>query len=279
MGVLKASEFRKQVISNPKFMDSEFSAKDMSPAVLYKKIFVLWLISFEPELTVPEDLIAKRLKDALTYSRVEKVVRLTLTCLRSLLSSHRAVADQVVEMELLEVVQQLEFEKWRDNELYDDIRDMSAQISTRVQEMSNFDRYERELNQGELKWGFIHSSKFWAENHLKFEQNNWRALQQLVVLLNSKDMTTKAVACHDLGEFVTTHPLGKKQIQNLGVKEQVMKLMSGEVADKEDMKEKEVRREALLCCQKIMLHKWQELRYSWCRHWICKQACFSMDRT
>merc|ERR1712176_1721414 len=110
---------------------------------------------------------------------------------------------------------QLEYEKWRDAELYDDIRDMSAQIQTRVQEMSNFDRYERELREGRLKWGFIHSSKFWAENVLKFEQNDWRALKLLAALLYSDDPTTLAVACPDLGEFVTLHPLGKRQIAGI----------------------------------------------------------------
>jgi len=40
----------------------------------------------------------------------------------------------------------------------------------------------------------------------------------------------------------------------LGVKERVMMLMSSNDPDK-----REVRREALLCCQKIMLNKWQEV--------------------
>lgn len=50
------------------------------------------------------------------------------------------------------------------------------------------------------------------------------------------------------------HPLGKKQIADLGVKDRVMKLMSSSAPTY-----KEVRREALLCCQKIMLHKWQDV--------------------
>lgn len=53
--------------------------------------------------------------------------------------------------------------------------------------MSNFDRYERELKEGKLKWGFIHSSKFWSENVLKFEQNDFRPLKMLAMLLTSQD--------------------------------------------------------------------------------------------
>merc|ERR1711972_562017 len=251
-------DFRTLVIANSKIGELSFSAEETSPAVLYKHIFALWMLSYETEGSLPfdDEVIVGKLKEALVHSRVEKVVRLSLTCLRNLLT-HQAVAEQIVECGLLDVVQQLEFEKWRDAELYDDIRDMAGQIQARMQEMSNFDRYLRELEGGRLKWGFIHSPKFWAENVLKFEQNDWRALKMLAALLGSADSTTQAVACHDLGEFVTLHPLGKRQIagiKGIDVKEKVMQLMT-----LTSETNKEVRREALLCCQKIMLNKWQDV--------------------
>merc|ERR1712137_1286386 len=69
-------------------------------------------------------------------------------------------------------------------------------ISTEVGELSNFERYEHELSQGFLHWGYIHSSKFWAENVMKFEQNDWKALNMLLDLVQSPDTdaTTLAVA-------------------------------------------------------------------------------------
>merc|ERR1719512_556758 len=254
--LVKAAAFRKLVIADKSLMDlSQISAQSSAPGILYKHIFILWMLSYEPEGTLPFSgtAIAEKFKEVLTYSRVEKVVRLSLTCVRNFMS-HQVVAEQIVESGILDVVQQLEFEKWRDAELYDDIRDLSAQIQTRTQEMSNFDRYMRELQERKLKWGFIHSSKFWAENVLMFEKDNWKALNDLASLLVTGDAETQAVACHDLGEFVTMHPLGKRQIANLGVKDQVMKLMSSASPT-----HKEVRREALLCCQKIMLNKWQDV--------------------
>merc|ERR1712060_394359 len=234
-------------------MAMDFNAQTAAPAIVYKKMFILWLVSFDGgKLPMAGEDIAQKLKEVLTYSRVEKVVRMSLTCLQSLLAS-KDVADEIVEQGMLEVVQSLEYEKWRDAELYDDIRNMSAAIGTRVQEMSNFARYERELHSHKLKWGFIHSPKFWSENVLKFEQNDWKALRALTACLDLSDTTTVAVACHDLGEFVTAHPLGKKQVTALGVKDKVMHLMSSPGSDKE------VKREALLCCQKIMLNKWQDV--------------------
>jgi len=254
VNVLKASAFKKLVLSYPpSFIDMDFHAQSAAPAIVYKKMFVLWLVSSDGgALPYKADSTVQKIKEVLTYSRVEKVIRLTLTCLQSLLAN-KDVADEIVEQGLLEPVQALEFEKWRDAELYDEIRNMSSAISTRVAEMSNFARYERELSAGKLKWGFIHSPKFWSENVLKFEGNDWKALKALRACLDMPDPTTVAVSCHDLGEFVTAHPLGKKQVTALGVKDKVMQLMSSGSSDKE------VKREALLCCQKIMLNKWQDV--------------------
>merc|ERR1711972_116205 len=257
VNLLKADKFRASIWTNPLVSTrvTSVSPTSSTPAYLYKCIFALWMLSFEPEGSIyfKEEEIIKKIRDVLTSSRVEKVVRLSLTVLRNFLTN-KSFAVHVVELGVLDIVQQLEFEKWRDAELYDDIRDMSSQISLCVQEMSNFDRYERELKEGRLSWGFIHSSKFWSENVLKFEQNDFRPLKMLTALLQSDEAETLAVACHDIGEFVTMHPLGKKQISKLQVKERVMELMSSTNPTYRD-----VRREALLCCQKIMLNKWQDM--------------------
>ncbi|CAE8636340.1 unnamed protein product, partial [Polarella glacialis] len=224
---------------------------------LYKCVFAIWMLSFDSEATetLEERQVIKKIRDIVTYSRVEKVIRLCLTVLKNFLGN-KALIEDIAEEGLLEAVQQLEFEKFRDPELYEDIREVATQISAEVNEMSNFARYERELQTGHLKWGFIHSSKFWAENALMFEANDFRALKLLAGLLlsPSTDSTTLAVACHDLGEFVTLHPFGKKKVAQLQVKERVMELMGSTEADK-----REVRREALLCCQKLMLNKWQDM--------------------
>jgi len=201
--------------------------------------------------------VIKKLKSIMTESRVEKVIRLCVTVLKNFLAQKRVcheICEDIVEEGILEAVQQLEYEKWRDQELYDDIRELVALITSEVKELSNFDRYMRELESGSLSWGFIHSSKFFGENILKFDNAEFKALKLLASLLSSADVTTLAVACHDIGEFVSLHPLGKKQVGRLGVKERVMELMSST-----EPNFREVRREALLCCQKIMLNKWQDV--------------------
>merc|ERR1712050_251868 len=134
---------------------------------------------------------------------------------------------------------------------------MGSQIANYVHEMSNFDRYEKALQTGQLRRGFIHTSKFWGENVMKFEKDDFKPVKTLVHLLSNKDdLDTLAVACQDLGEFVTLHPFGKRQAAKLNIKPRVMELMQ---LQGDSDKHREVRREALLCCQKIMLNKWQDI--------------------
>eukprot|EP00931_Biecheleriopsis_adriatica_P088057 TRINITY_DN62448_c0_g1_i1.p1 TRINITY_DN62448_c0_g1~~TRINITY_DN62448_c0_g1_i1.p1 ORF type:complete len:469 (+),score=115.28 TRINITY_DN62448_c0_g1_i1:72-1409(+) len=258
VNLLKSDTFRKLVWSTQGVPDMIFKIQKTAPSpLLYKCVFAMWALSFDADATqTMKDMhIIKKLREILTYCRVEKVVRLCLTVLKSFLGS-KGLCEDIVEEGILEAVQQLEFEKWRDAELYDEIKEMAVQISSEVSELSNFDRYERELQTGSLQWGFIHSNKFWAENVMKFESNDFRALKMLASLLQSPstDAVTLAVACHDIGEFVTLHPLGKKKIAQLQVKEKVMQLMGSN-----DPAYRDVRREALLCCQKIMLNKWQDM--------------------
>lgn len=230
-----------------------------SSPIVYKCVFAIWMLSFEPSLmgSLKATEVIKKLKSIMTESRVEKVIRLCVTVLKNFLTQKsvcQQICEDIVEEGVLEAVQQLEYEKWRDQELYEEIRELVALITSEVKELSNFDRYMRELESGSLSWGFIHSSKFFGENVMKFDNGEFKALKLLANCLASSDVTTLAVACHDIGEFVSLHPLGKKQVGRLGVKERVMELMSST-----DPNFREVRREALLCCQKIMLNKWQDV--------------------
>mmetsp|Transcript_13147 Transcript_13147/g.24239 ORF Transcript_13147/g.24239 Transcript_13147/m.24239 type:complete len:446 (+) Transcript_13147:98-1435(+) len=256
--LLKADAFRKLVWEHQNVADTVFRVgPSASSPVLYRAVFALWTLSFDKDITasLKSYAVVQKIKNILMVSRVEKVVRLSLTVLKNFLAS-KTLGEDIAEQGVLEVVSQLEYEKWRDAELYDDIRDVANLIASEVKELSNFERYERELESGKLSWGFIHSTKFWAENAMKFEQQEFKALKLLAEMLSkSQDPMTLAVACHDLGEFVTLHPLGKKKVAQLGVKERVMELMSST-----DQAYREVRREALLCCQKIMLNKWQDIQ-------------------
>jgi len=251
--LLKLDQYRVAVFSKTEVSDRIFRVKKTDPAPkVYKSAFCCWLLSFDEQLVTQLKgyNVVEHVKGILVSSRAEKVVRVCLSFLKNALSC-KSLCEDIVEKDLLDAVQALEYEKWRDHELYDEIRDVCKQISQQVALMSNFDRYERELQTGQLHWGFIHSDKFWSENVMKFEANQFSAVRKLVALLSSTNATTLAVACHDIGEFVQLHPLGKIKANENLVKEKVMELMAHV--------DRDVQRESLLCCQKLMLNKWQDL--------------------
>lgn len=250
--LLKSVDFRDTAWGCPDAMQCVLSVGANDPApMLYKYLFALWMLSYDKSIaaTLQERDVVPVIKDIMVTCRVEKVIRLGLVVIKSFLPDEKLSLD-IVECAILDVVQQLEFEKWRDPETQDNILEVSKLVAIQVSALSNFDRYEKEVNNGALKWGYLHSNKFWGENINKFEQNGFGVIEKLCKLLAIDDEVTQAVACHDIGEFAVLHPLGKKKVKDFEVKEQVMKLMESENRD--------VKREALLCCQKIMLNKWQD---------------------
>jgi len=251
--LLKLDAFRALVFGKMEVASRIFQVKsgDAAPK-LYKSVFACWLVSFDSELVgaLRNFAVSEHIKGILIHSRAEKVIRVCLSFLKNALGN-KDLAEDIVEKGMLDVVQALEYEKWRDTDLYTDISEVSKAISNQVGLMSNFDRYERELATGQLNWGFIHSDKFWSENVMKFEANQFAAVKKLAALLASANPTTLAVACHDLGEFVQLHPLGKMKANDFQVKDKVMQLMTHT--------DRDVQRESLLCCQKLMLNKWQDL--------------------
>lgn len=42
---------------------------------------------------------------------------------------------------------------------------------------SSFEVYERELIMGKLRWGPVHTERFWRENAIKFEKENFKLVR------------------------------------------------------------------------------------------------------
>jgi V-type H+-transporting ATPase subunit H len=234
---------------------TEFSTQTVVP-VLYKCCFSIWMVSYDAELL--SDLknlgAIQQLRKVLATNRTEKVVRVALLALRNLLGNAET-AEEVVEAGAGEAVEALEYEKWRDPEVYDSVKAVASSIQSAVAHHSNFSRYEREIKMKKLNWGFIHSDKFWNENYLAFEKDDFAVVKALVDIVSDdrKDPITLSVACHDIGEFARLHPSGKSVLGRWPrAKAMVMERMGHE--------DREVAREALLCTQKLMLNRWQDLQ-------------------
>jgi len=245
--LLKSTSFRGVVWKND-FVQTTIYEDTEQANQMYKVVFAFWMLTYDGECmeTLAGNAASKIKKFLTSETKVEKVVRLSLVVLQAFLKS-KALTEDLASNGLFEVVQSLGYEKWRDNDLYEQIRTLGQSIQSAVSEVSNYERYVKELKTGTFTRGYLHSAKFWAENSSKFKEEDVKLLSNL---LSAGGDETKCIACFDLGELAVLHRDGKKWIATAGAKEQVMNLMTGF--------NRETRREALLCCQKIML-KWQEV--------------------
>lgn len=81
---------------------------------------------------------------------------------------------------------------------------------------SSFEKYRKELETGDLKWGSLHESPFWEDNYKEFEFNSFEYIKILVKILQSpnnlteRDIEMKCIACSDLGEFARLYPGGAR---------------------------------------------------------------------
>ena len=123
-------------------------------------------------------------------------------------------------------------------------------MMTLFQDLSSFDEYATEIKSGRLEWSPVHKSeRFWRENAPRLIEKNYELLKMLIHLLEtSRDPLVLAVASYDIGEFVRHYPRGKSVIEQLGGKQIVMQLLAHE--------DPNVRYEALLAVQKLMVHNW-----------------------
>eukprot|EP00916_Digyalum_oweni_P010272 GHVL01017216.1.p1 GENE.GHVL01017216.1~~GHVL01017216.1.p1 ORF type:complete len:445 (+),score=110.15 GHVL01017216.1:92-1426(+) len=251
--ILKINDYRKYIFDSKIALDNIFiyfdSKKDNK--LLYKSCICLWLISYNNEYhnKLYEYKIINKLYNIFIENRIEKVIRVCLNLFKNL-SKNDMYIEEFVSINILNYIQLLENEKWRDNDIYEDIKDSINLLNTKTKQFSNYERYEKILNTGILRWSYIHTEKFWFENVMKFEHDEFQPIKRLVGLLSSRDAETLAVVCHDLGEFARLHPVGKTVLQRLNVKESIMILMT--------YQDRSVAREALLCVQKMMLHNWKD---------------------
>jgi len=198
------------------------------------------------------------LADILSDSVKEKVTRIILAVFRNLIekpedgqvSKEHCIA--MVQCKVLKHLTILEQRKFDDEDVTGDVEFLTEKLQSSVQDLSSFDEYATEVKSGRLEWSPVHKSKFWRENAQRLNEKNYELLRILIHLLeSSKDPLVLSVASFDIGEYVRHYPRGKHVIEQLGGKQLVMQLLAHE--------DPNVRYEALLAVQKLMVHNWEYL--------------------
>ncbi|KAK9744001.1 V-ATPase subunit H [Popillia japonica] len=228
--------------------------------VQYQLIFCIWVLTFNPLLAEKMNKfnVIPILADILSDSVKEKVTRIILAVFRNLIEKPedaQVAKEHCIAMVQCKVLKQLnifEQRKFDDEDVSADVEYLSEKLHASVQDLSSFDEYATEIKSGRLEWSPVHKSKFWRENAQRLNEKNYELLRILIHHLEtSKDPLVLSVASFDIGEYVRHYPRGKHIIEQLGGKQLVMQLLAHE--------DPNVRYEALLAVQKLMVHNWEYL--------------------
>jgi len=221
--------------------------------MLYHSGNALWLLSFNRAFlhNVHQTKTIYYLVDLLKQSTKEKVIRTSLATLRNLLNIEKN-NEQMLEAGILRPLANLGAKSWGDEDLKEDVTTITAELQKDIVNLSSYDVYKAEVLAGDLDWTPVHrSEKFWRENAIHLEEEDNRVLLALRELLKSADPKVVAIACFDVGEFARFHPRGKIILQKLDMKVPIMTLM--------ESKDAEVKKNALLAVQKLMVHNWRSI--------------------
>ncbi|TPX32306.1 hypothetical protein SeMB42_g07636 [Synchytrium endobioticum] len=220
----------------------------------YQVIYCLWSMTFIPEIAQEiqrKHDIMPALIDIVKSAIKEKVVRVVVATLKNLLS--KGMQDNLAAFfgnKVLNVCENLLARKWSDPEITEDLDFIKEELSKCLQSLSTFDEYASEVRSGKLEWSPPHTSEnFWKQNAAKLNERDYELLRVLSRLIaTSTSPLILAVAAHDIGQYVKYAPDGKRIVQEIGAKTQIMELMTHP--------DSAVRYEALLAVQKLMINAW-----------------------
>eukprot|EP00903_Cladosiphon_okamuranus_P020575 g18886.t1 len=223
--------------------------------LLYELCFCLWSVSLCDE--TKQDFMScgaiPILAQQVAAATSEKVIRVSLAALKHLTEGEAMSFNaEMIACGLPKTLRNMKSRQWADPDIEEDVDALDTVLQRNSRDLSTFERYSQEVMSGQLKWGPVHTEKFWREQARKFEADEFFILKQLIELLKSEDKQVVSIACYDLGEFVRFYPNGKTIAKHLGAKERVMLLV--------DSEHKEVQRHALQCVSKIMVSKWEFIR-------------------
>lgn len=216
---------------------------------LYHVLFCIWQLTYSSEgaAALSENAFVEVLAKLLSTIQPEReeIVRL-LTAIIGQLAGGTVFVENAFDNDILRTFRSFQGKHYVDQELNKQISAAAEVLSQGLKKLSLWDKYVREVHSGVLRFTLSHKSEiFWKANIERFGENRYAILKELQKLLGSADETTVCVACHDLGEYATRSPIGKVKLEEIGVKDEVMRLLVDSRAS--------VQREALRTTQLLLL--------------------------
>jgi len=246
-----------------KYLDGTLNSTSSKDQMQYQVTFCLWLLTFNEQIANKiqnSHMVIPVLSDILNATEKEKVKRIILATFKNLLE--KPSATEVVKANSLcmlqskvkKIVELMSQTQIEDPDISEDVDFINKKLESMVMDVSTFDEYTLEITTNRLSWSPAHKSdKFWRENAQRLNENNFFLVRKLVELLrvNSGNPQVLEIALNDIGEYVRYYPRGKNVIDQLDAKTTIMSMLSHEDTN--------VKHQALLCVQKLMVHHWEYL--------------------
>ncbi|KAF8938382.1 H(+)-transporting V1 sector ATPase subunit H [Haplosporangium gracile] len=233
--VLRQHNVRNVYWNTPQAIDALVRILKMEnpgPQMQYQVIYCFWILTFNEEIA--QELNRKydvipQLVDIARSAIKEKVIRVVIATLRNLVEkAPEANLAAMAAVKLLQFSENLSSRKWSDTEILEDVNFLKTQLQENFHTLTTFEVYKAELLSSRLTWSPPHlSEQFWIKNWKELKKENYALLRVLARLLStSNDVIVLSVAASDIGQYVKRDPSSKKFLQEIGVKQKIMELMS-----------------------------------------------------
>ena len=87
--------------------------------------------------------------------------------------------------ELLATMTMLLERHWGDADVLDTINELTNVLRKNYRVLTSFEKYQKEIDNGRLLFGPVHTEKFWRENAARFSANEFKNIKILVAILES----------------------------------------------------------------------------------------------
>lgn len=227
---------------------------------LYELTFCLWTLSLGESADVNAFLhcgSVSTLTELVAAAPSRKVVRMALSALLNLtIGSNEGVLTEMLTGGLTKMLENMihsnAHKQAGDPEVESDVRNLFEILMKNYRDFSTYDRWVSEVKTGNLRWGIVHTEKFWRENAKLVEHNDFELLKDLIRLLSSDSPVHIAVALYDLGEWTRFYPNGRGVVKSLGGKDQAMELIGHH--------DPTIQMYALQCISKVMVTNWEFMK-------------------
>lgn len=232
MYLLKTNELAKQFSDNGGFNILEVYLTKIAPQnyqVAYNTICALWVLSYhdfalryfeDPDMRIMEKLL--KILDQFNKEKIVRIILLTVDNLKNKESCHEILSD----LNAIQMITKLQNRHWVDQDISEMLERIWGFLDENYQEFSSIDKFRKEARKKVMRWGPVHTEKFWQENHMLFN-DHLDVIKELIERLEvaNEDDTTLSVICFDLGEFARFTDYGRNMLIAKGVKDSLTRIM------------------------------------------------------